>query len=106
MNTINTYSANNSSSAKTNLVSSRTNSFGNKKSIISRLAGTDTIQCLSDIFSAIMEERVSPEQTVCLLNVMLALTLAIFPVGISFIVRILLLAYLAVSVYHCKQYME
>lgn len=77
-----------------------------KKSVINYLADTTTVQSLSNIFSAIMEEPVSPEQTICLLNVMFALTLVLLPVGISFIIRILFLTYLAVSVYHCKQYME
>lgn len=76
-----------------------------KKSIISSLADTTTIQTISCIFSAIMEEPVTGEQTICLLNVMFALTLFLFPIGISFFVRILFLAYLGVSVYHCKQYM-
>lgn len=75
-----------------------------KKTIIKRLADTTTIQCIAEVFSVIMEEPVTGEQTVCLLNAALAVILFFFTAGIGMVVRLLFFCYLAVSLYHCKQY--
>lgn len=72
-------------------------------SLSKRLASTDFIQSLSELFSVVLEEEVSPMQTLCLLNSVLAFTMTVFPLGISFVLRTVFLAWFGISLLQCRQ---
>jgi hypothetical protein len=72
-------------------------------SLSRRLAETDCLQNLSELFSAVLEEDVSPMQTLCLLNSVLSLFMVVFPIGIPFLLRILFLVWFVLSLLQCRQ---
>ena len=67
------------------------------------LASTELIQSLSEFFSAVLEEEVSPMQTLCLLNAVFALVMAVFPLGIPLVLRILFLLWFGIGLLQCRQ---
>ena len=61
------------------------------------------MECIAVIFSAIMEEEVTPHQASCILNVILSITFLVFPVSMPAVLRIIALVWMAVSFYMCRQ---
>ena len=81
----------------------RLSSLFSAASLQRRLTRTDFIQSLSQLFSAVLEEEVSPLQTLCLLNAVLAFTATVFPLDISFMLRGLFLLWFAAGLLQCRQ---
>ncbi len=72
------------------------------KSFAQRLAETETIIGLADIFSSVMGEVITPNQTLVILNALTAFTMLFLPVEMPFIARIFCLTWFALSLLHCK----
>lgn len=71
-------------------------------SLSSVLENTSFAQNASQLFSAIMEENVSPRQALLALNAMLALVCLMFPIGISIALRIVFFTWFAIAILQCK----
>lgn len=79
-------------------VGNRTN-----QSVAERIAETDFIQSMSELFSAVMEENVTPMQTLCLLNSVLAGLMLIFTACVPMMVRLIFLVWFGISLLQCRQ---
>ena len=75
----------------------------NEVNLTQRLTNTELIKTLSDFFSSVLEEEVSPMQTLCFLNAFLAFFMLVFPVGIPFVLRIIFLCWFVLSLLQCRQ---
>lgn len=58
---------------------------------------------ISELFSMIVEEKISPLQTLHLLHAMFALIFVVFPVEMSFVLRLLFIGWFALTLLQCKQ---
>ena len=47
------------------------------------------MECVANIFSAVMEEEVTPRQASCILNLILSVTLLVFPVCMPVVLRLI-----------------
>lgn len=56
------------------------------------------MECVAEVFSLVMEEKVTPQQASCILNVFASLLLVVFPVNIPFIFRVVFMVWMGVSV--------
>lgn len=70
-------------------------------SFVNMMADTSFIIAIANLFSAIMEEEVTPRQTLYILNMMTALFMTVFPV-MPFVLRLLCITWLCVSVLQCR----
>lgn len=61
------------------------------------------IECIAEVFSAVMEEEVTPQQVLCVLNLMASFFMVAFPVNLPVIVRIIFAAWFCVAFYQCKR---
>lgn len=66
-------------------------------------ANANFMLCVANVFSAVMEETVTPQQAKCIINLILALLLVVFPVNIPILLRFIFLAWFGVSVLQCKR---
>ncbi len=66
-------------------------------------AHSSTLQCLAHIFSAALEEDVTPKQTLCILHAILALLFLVFSLAVPFAFRLLCIAWFAYALHRCKQ---
>lgn len=57
------------------------------------------MECVAEVFSAVMEEEVTPQQAACVLNVIMSLLLVVFPVNVPIILRLICTVWLGASVY-------
>lgn len=57
------------------------------------------MECVAEVFSAVMEEEVTPQQAACVLNVIMSLLLVVFPVNVPIILRLICMVWLGASVY-------
>lgn len=61
------------------------------------------MECVANVFSAIMEEEVTPQQSACILNLIAAVIMTVFPVSLPVIVRLIFLVWMGVAAYQCKK---
>lgn len=54
-------------------------------------------------FSRILEEKVSPVQAICLINLMLSLVMVIFPVSMPLLLRGVFIVWLVTALRACRQ---
>lgn len=66
-------------------------------------ANVSFMQCVADVFSAVMEETVTAQQAKYIINLILALFMVAFPVNIPFIVRLIFLVWFVASYFICKK---
>lgn len=57
------------------------------------------MECVAEVFSAVMEEEVTPQQAACVLNVIMSLLLVVFPINVPIILRLICMVWLGASVY-------
>ncbi len=57
------------------------------------------MECVAEVFSAVIEEEVTPQQAACVLNVIMSLLLVVFPVNVPIILRLICMVWLGASVY-------
>ena len=60
------------------------------------------MECVAEVFSAIMEEEVTTQQASCIINVIVATLMTVFPVNIPILLRIFSLVWMGVSILHLK----
>lgn len=72
------------------------------KTIGARLAKTEFIVRMAELFSLVIGEEVSPEQALVILNTMAALTMLIFSAGIPVVGRVMCLVWFVASLVQCK----
>lgn len=65
-------------------------------------AQKSVMECVAEVFSAIMEEEVTPQQAACILNVIAATMMTILPVNLPILLRIICLVWMGVSVFQLK----
>ena len=58
---------------------------------------------IASFFSSILEEKVSPVQALCLINLMLALLMTVFPVSMPLLLRALFIVWLGIALRVCRQ---
>lgn len=58
---------------------------------------------IAALFSRILEEKITPSQALCLVNLMLALVLAIFPVSMPMLLRVVFIVWLGLALRACRQ---
>lgn len=76
-----------------------------KKSIFAQSnieSNTSLIECVAEIFSAVMEEEVTAQQASAILQMIISLVLVIFPVEMPIIIRIVCMVWMLVSFVKCK----
>lgn len=66
-------------------------------------ANESFMECVANVFSAIMEEEVTPQQSACILNLLGALIMVVFPVSLPVIVRLIFIIWLGSAAYQCKK---
>lgn len=64
-----------------------------KRSVVNSAANVS----LARIFSCLLEQEVTPAQTFAILNLLFAICLAVFPVDMPFVLRMLFVAWLAMA---------
>ncbi len=57
---------------------------------------------VADIFSAVMEETVTPHQALCILNLIVALIMVVFPVDMPILLRLIFAVWFGASFFQCK----
>ena len=77
----------------------RTERFSLKNKILS----SDLLKNISEVFSMIVEDNVSPLQTLYLLQAMLALVFVVFPIDIPLLMCFLFIGWFALALMQCKQ---
>ena len=60
-------------------------------------------ECVAAVFSAVMEEEVTPQQAVAILHLIASLSLLVFPVAMPVVMRIISFAWFGVSIWLCKK---
>lgn len=58
---------------------------------------------IASFFSNVLEEKVSPAQALCLINLMLALLMTVFPVSMPLLLRALFIVWLGIALRVCRQ---
>lgn len=76
-------------------------SSATSKSISERIASTKIIQTVANVMTDIMDEHIDGQQALAILNVILALCMAVFPV-MPLIGRVVCLMWLIASGMQCK----
>lgn len=66
-------------------------------------ANVSIMECVANVFSAIMEEEVTPQQASCILNIILSLIVLVFTIGMPVFLQIITFAWLGVSVWQGKK---
>lgn len=61
------------------------------------------IECVANLFSAIMEETVTTQQARSMLNIIASVMLLIFPVSMPIVIRIIAFVWLLVAAWQCKE---
>lgn len=72
------------------------------KSIGERIASSNTVVSIAELFSALMGEDITPEQTLVIINTMLALSALLMPFDMPIVARIICLAWFVTGLVHCK----
>lgn len=67
------------------------------------LTNSRAIISLTRIYSALLEENVSPARTLCLLHAQIACIAAVLPVGMPILLHLALLAWAGMAVYGCRK---
>lgn len=73
-----------------------------QKSFGTIVTNSEFAMCMSKIFSAIMEENITPAQALAILNTMFGMLILVFPVEMPFIGRIISLVWVCVSLIQCR----
>ncbi len=58
---------------------------------------------LAGLFSAVLEEDVTPHQAACLLNAIMALLVTVFAMAMPMLFRVLCFAWFATALWQCKR---
>jgi len=61
------------------------------------------IEIVADIFSAVMEETVTPYQALCIINMVVAFVMVVFPVAMPIVLRLIFLVWFATAFFQCKR---
>lgn len=72
-------------------------------SLSEAIAQTAVVRNLAEIFSAIMEEEVTPQHTLLIVNAMMSLFMLVFPIYSSIALRIICFAWFLVAILQCKK---
>lgn len=73
-----------------------------QKSVADRLAGTSVIMSMAELFSIVMEEKVSAKMTLFVLNAMAAGFMVVFPVDMPVLARIIAVVWFGMALLQCK----
>lgn len=60
------------------------------------------IEIVADIFSAVMEEEVTPHQALCIINLVVAFIMVVFPIGMPVVLRLIFLVWFGAGYFQCK----
>ena len=63
---------------------------------------SSAVRSLAELFSSVMDERITPAQSLCIVNAFLALLFTVFSFGIALPFRALCLVWLFLALRHCK----
>lgn len=72
------------------------------KSFTEQLAESNVIVGLAQLFSAVMEEEVTPRHTLLALNVMVALLMLLFPADLPVMARCISFVWMCVGLLQCR----